>query len=62
MGGPRGLVRQRVHWLASMTHLSVNPRAFVYRAVTLCLIPNHKGVSGAILGRLSSAINFFSDV
>jgi hypothetical protein len=32
-----------------MTHLSANPTAFVYRAATLCLIPNQKGASGAIL-------------
>ena len=29
--------------LASMTHLSADPRAFVYGAATLCLIPNQKG-------------------
>jgi hypothetical protein len=32
-----------------MTHLSAIPGRFVYRAATLCLIPNQKGASGAIL-------------
>jgi hypothetical protein len=67
MGRPRGACPPAglAAWparLASMTHLSANSRAFCLPGCYSLPYPEPKGASGAILGRLSSAMDFFSGV